>query len=48
MGVGEKQISRIERGELEDMKIGAPCPHQGLGAYLAISAVRGDERTRVG
>lgn len=49
IGIGKQQISRIERGDLDNMRLGTMRAHaNALGAQLWVSAVLRDERTRVG
>lgn len=49
LGVGPSQVSRIERGDLEGVRIGTLRAHAAaLGAELSINSIVGDVRTRIG
>lgn len=49
IGVGQRQISKIECGELEDVRIRTLRDYMdAVGAELSVSSVRGDKRTRIG
>lgn len=49
IGVGPSQVSRIERGDLEGVRIGTLRAHAAaLGAELSVSSIVGDSRTRIG
>lgn len=49
VGIGPRQVSRIERGDLEDVRIGTLRAHAAaLGAELSISSIMGDACTRIG
>ena len=47
-GISPRQISRIERGDLEEVRLRALRVYlETVGAELSVSAVLGDERIRV-
>jgi predicted transcriptional regulator len=49
IGVGARLISRIERGDLDGVRIGTLRAHAAaLGADLSVSSVMGDAHTRIG
>lgn len=49
IGVGARLVSRIERGDLDGVRIGILRAHAAaLGAELSVSSVIGDARTRLG
>lgn len=49
IGVGPRQVSRIEHGDLEGVRIGTLRAHAAaLGAELSINTTMGDARTRIG
>lgn len=49
IGVGPRLVSRIERGDLDDVRIGTLRAYAAaLGADLVVSTVMGDTRTRIG
>ncbi|RCO08684.1 XRE family transcriptional regulator [Bacilli bacterium] len=49
LGVGPSQVSRIERGDLEGVRIGTLRAHAAaLGAELSVDSIVGDVRTRIG
>jgi len=49
IGVGPRQVSRIERGDLNDVRVGTLRAHAAaLGAELSINTAMGDARTRIG
>lgn len=48
IGVGHRQVSRIERGDLEYVRIGTLRDYvQATGAELAVEHAMGDVRTRI-
>ncbi|MCT1866551.1 helix-turn-helix domain-containing protein [Dermabacter sp. p3-SID358] len=48
IGVGQRQVSKIERGDLENAKVGTIRRYlEAVGGGLAIEYVSGDERVQV-
>lgn len=48
LGVGHRQVSRIERGDLEDVRVGTLHDYvQAVGAELVVEHVMGDVLTRI-
>ncbi|TFH51938.1 XRE family transcriptional regulator [Actinomyces viscosus] len=48
IGVGQRQVSKIERGDLDDSKIGTIRRYlEAVGGDLAIEYVTGDQRVQV-
>jgi transcriptional regulator with XRE-family HTH domain len=48
VGVGQRQVSKIERGDLDSARIGTIRKYlNAVGGELAIEYVGGDQRTQV-
>lgn len=48
IGIGHRMISRIEHGDLEDVRLGTLRAYIGaLNAELSVNSVLGDRRTRI-
>lgn len=48
IGVGQRQISKIEHGQLDEVKLGTLRKYiDAIGGELAIEHVAGDRRTRI-
>jgi DNA-binding XRE family transcriptional regulator len=48
IGVGQRQISKIERGDLDSVRVGTVRRYiEALGGDLAVEYVAGDQRLRV-
>lgn len=48
IGVSQRQVSKIERGDLESTKVGTIRGYlEAVGGGLAVEFVRGDSRIRV-
>jgi transcriptional regulator with XRE-family HTH domain len=48
IGVGQRQISKIERGDLDSVRVGTIRRYiEALGGELALEYIAGDQRLRV-
>ena len=48
IGVGQRQVSKIEQGDLENAKLGTiRCYLEAVGGSMLLEYVMGDDRVRV-